>query len=770
MLGDLRSGLLDKVEQWRASYRYDRLPITRTSSVSASSDGSSSGTLGGSASELDKYQASAQLLIEHAWETVRYRRPLVTFCMLMVSAVAIFTTVATTLTSVATVQSITGTCSDLDQPGWIAQSTDPDDNHAFARHHNIEPLASQARMTQACADLWISQGQLCSSILSGETPVGDTSVDVVWTFIEPTEHWQKWEEVYSREKTGEAGDGTGAKHFRSFDEIRYSIRSVTKNMPFAQKMFLLGTSLSSTLPQPNDTLAEAIEAGHLQSCRLTQVPEWMNTDSVATRDNDVDSKLELVSYWDLFDVSSRSAQEAKAWKEQVLPTFDSQSIESQMSHLPSTSETILYLNNDFAIGRPLSPADISTALFGPVFRIYPASWIHGVTSPEEAMETLPGEGNARTLPNTMRLLDERFGKRDRNYPEHVAYTLPRSIMDEVARIWESELTQTAEVRFRGRGPEYWLPLLVMYYTIEKQREALLWSYLMVRSDEDLSGSYSHRERQDLLKSLGGRREGDKLIFQTPVRPMNTERHTDLLTNAGSALPNSTNFIWSSYSAYPYVSKEAGGGLYPDYSEARQKEDFCTINIEQCFLAADFFERSDRSGTFSSEEIFKNVAFKQPQQCGDCLVAALLRQSGQKGFEAFLPRDQGQGNDAFTRTEVPQLGMSDSTWQDTNFGAKAAMGRGWLGNRWQKRDFCVRLIQRYSWTIGQSPTSFNELGDDPGWISWFLWRMKEDSSAFMGVNDHITSTNATIVGQIREHFMNWQEAMWPTPSIYEKTGA
>jgi len=763
MLGDLRSGLLNKVEQWRASYRYDRLPITRTSSVSASSDSS----LGGS--DLDKLQASTQVALEDVWEWIIYRRPLVTICMLAVSAVAISATVVTTLASVATVQGIASSCSDLDQPGWVAQSTNIDNHGSSQRRRHIQPLASQARMTQACADMWISQGELCPSILAGETPVGDTSVDVVWTFIEPTEHWQKWEEAYSSEKAEEAGHGTGAKHFRSFDEIRYSIRSVTKYMPFAEKMFLLGTSLSSTLPQPTDTLADAVEAGHAQDCRLTQVPEWMDTDSIVTRDHEVDSKLELVSYWDLFDVSSQSAQATKAWKNRVLPTFNSHSIESQLSHLPSTSETILYLNNDLSIGRPLSPADISTILFGPIFRIYPASWIHGVASPEEAME-IDGEGNARALPNTMRLLDERFGKRDRNYPEHIGYTLPRSIMNEVAQIWESEMTQTAEVRFRGRGPEYWLPLLVMYYTIEKQREALLWSYLMVRSDEDLSGSYSHRERQDLLKSLGGRREGDKLIFQTPVRPMNTERHTDLLTNAGSALPNSTNFIWSSYSAYPYVSKEAGGGLYPDYSEARQKEDFCTINIEQCFLAADFFERSDRSGTFSSEEIFKNVAFKQPQQCGDCLVAALLRQSGQKGFEAFLPRDQGQGNDAFTRTEVPQLGMSDSTWQDTNFGAKAAMGRGWLGNRWQKRDFCVRLIQRYSWTIGQSPTSFNELGDDPGWISWFLWRMKEDSSAFMGVNDHITSTNATIVGQIREHFMNWQEAMWPTPSIYEKTGA
>ena len=77
--------------------------------------------------------------------------------------------------------------------------------------------------------------------------------------------------------------------------------------------------------------------------------------------------------------------------------------------------------------------------------------------------TIDGEGNARVMANTVRLLgryssgyerrvshqckltmglkDKRFGRRDRNYPEHVAYSLSGPAMDEVARIWADELQQ-----------------------------------------------------------------------------------------------------------------------------------------------------------------------------------------------------------------------------------------------------------------------------------------------------------------------------------------
>lgn len=343
----------------------------------------------------------------------------------------------------------------------------------------------------------------------------------------------------------------------------------------------------------------------------------------------------------------------------------------------------------------------------------------------------------------------------------------------------------------------------MYYTIEKQREALLWSFFVTRSDKDLSGSYLYDERQAMLESLGGRRDGTRLVFKTPVRPTSAQSHNELLERSGTTPPAATEFAWSSQISYPYISKELDNEthIYPDFGESRQEEDFCAVSIQECFLDETFFDRQDDGSTISTEDIFKHVAFQEPKKCGDCIMAALLRQSGPTGFDAFLPPQQtvpSEQSDARTRETPPLLAMDGRTWHETDFSLKNALGQEGPAYTWDARSFSVRLIQRYSWTLGEyetpfeltiltgplqhkhslmlnqhtsttgkSPTAFNELNDDPGWVSWFLWRMKEEASAFMGVNDHITTTNATLFEEVKKTFVDWQHEMWPEPSPYEK---
>lgn len=237
--------------------------------------------------------------------------------------------------------------------------------------------------------------------------------------------------------------GTGDTHFRSFDEIRFSIRSVVQNLPYVKKMTLLATTLPSVPPPApeefNDTDAFSAQLG----CRVAQTPDWMDHNSVklSPYGNEVnDSRLEILSHWEQFDSQTTDQEETLAWKHSVLPTFNSHSIESQLYNLPSPSETVLYMNNDNYIGRPLTASDMSTRILGPVFKIYPHSWSTGALGLDDAM-AIDGEGNARVLPNTIRHLDNRFGRRDRNYPEHVAVVTPAFAMDEVAKVWADELKE-----------------------------------------------------------------------------------------------------------------------------------------------------------------------------------------------------------------------------------------------------------------------------------------------------------------------------------------
>lgn len=433
---------------------YSRLPltITRTSSSGVSYDLSKDAEQDSwwprlSGSELGNEDSKwADIWLEH-------KRKIIAIITLTLAAICISVSLVfrqnTTLGPLV-LAALANTCDSIpwQEVGWYQHPTIyPSNNrsHAQERHLSLRPLEFQQRTSQACADLWISQGILCEDLQvvdNQESIIGDSEVDVAWSFVEPTPYWLQWKAAYANETDGQEDKGTGAKHFRSFDEIRYSIRSVVQNLPFVKKMTLLATSLPS-LPPPSGGLNDSDAFSAQLGCRVAQTPEWLNHESVKlspfANDNN-HSRLEVLSHWEQFDPQTSDQEATLQWKHSVLPTFNSHSIESQLYNLPSPSETVLYMNNDNFIGRPLNASDISTRLLGPIFRIYPFSWITGALSFEDVM-AIDGEGNARVMPNTMRLIDDRFGRRDRNYPEHIAATLPAAMMDEVASIWAEELKE-----------------------------------------------------------------------------------------------------------------------------------------------------------------------------------------------------------------------------------------------------------------------------------------------------------------------------------------
>lgn len=71
------------------------------------------------------------------------------------------------------------------------------------------------------------------------------------------------------------------------------------------------------------------------------------------------------------------------------------------------------------------------------------------------------------------------------------------------------------------------------------------------------------------------------------------------------------------------------------------------------------------------------------------------------------------------------------------------------------------------TLGETPTAFNELNDDPGWIGWLLWRWAEDKASFIALNDHVTTDNVTIVEGLQKVVSKFHEKMWPNATVYEK---
>lgn len=233
----------------------------------------------------------------------------------------------------------------------------------------------------------------------------------------------------------------------------------------------------------------------------------------------------------------------------------------------------------------------------------------------------------------------------------------------------------------------------MYYIIEKQREATLWSFVVARSDADASNSYRLSERQKMFEDLGGEREGDVIRFWAPKRTWSDAAHKEVIQRAGITVPNETQLYWTAMNGYPYVSGEEGNHVFPNYDGA--KPDFCTINIGECFGRPGFFD-DDSGPTLNPEEALKRVAFDKIK-CGDCLIAALLAKSGERGFDAFLPDKEThrKPSKVNTQKEVALIGGWNKHWNDTGFAIRKVVPSGW-----NRRDFAVRLIQRYTFSFGQ----------------------------------------------------------------------
>lgn len=96
------------------------------------------------------------------------------------------------------------------------------------------------------------------------------------------------------------------------------------------------------------------------------------------------------------------------------------------------------------------------------------------------------------------LADDRFGQRDR--PAAECRNTPAHITTEINAIWPN---------LRSGSKRYFAAA----YLIERHREAVLWTFFVQLGDTDKSGSYSHEERQTMLRQLKGRIDGDQLHLQ-----------------------------------------------------------------------------------------------------------------------------------------------------------------------------------------------------------------------------------------------------------------
>nr|WP_051479161.1 stealth conserved region 3 domain-containing protein [Arthrobacter sp. H5] len=206
--------------------------------------------------------------------------------------------------------------------------------------------------------------------------------------------------------------GEGDDHearYRQIDELKYALRSVYMFAPWVRRIFIATDS---------------------------DRPHWLAEHPSVT----------LVPSEEHFKDPS------------VLPTHNSQAVESQLQHIPGLSEYFLYSNDDMFFGRPVSP----DLFFSPggITKFIQADTRIGLG--ENDTERSGYENAARV---NRRLLHERFGRITTRHLEHTAAPLRKSVLLEMEEEFAREFEATAASRFRAKDNISVTNSLYHYYAL-----------------------------------------------------------------------------------------------------------------------------------------------------------------------------------------------------------------------------------------------------------------------------------------------------------------
>jgi hypothetical protein len=234
-------------------------------------------------------------------------------------------------------------------------------------------------------------------------------IDIVFSWVDGTDlEFQRARARRMESYVVGEGDDHEAR-FRQIDELRFALRSVYVYAPWIRRIFIATDS---------------------------PVPYWLADHPRVT----------VVRSEEFFSDPS------------VLPTHNSQAVESQLHNIPGLAEHFLYSNDDMFFGRPVTPDMFFSP--GGITRFVEAETRIGLGS--SAPERSGFENAARVNRNVLR---ERFGVTITRHLEHSAAPLRKSVLAELEREFPDEFKRTAANAFRNRADISVTNSLYHYYAL-----------------------------------------------------------------------------------------------------------------------------------------------------------------------------------------------------------------------------------------------------------------------------------------------------------------
>ncbi len=133
----------------------------------------------------------------------------------------------------------------------------------------------------------------------------DYPVDLVYLWVDGNDpQWAKKKAKWQAQYKNLPDNGTNIARFRQIDELKFSLRSVEKNLPWINHIYIITDN---------------------------QVPEWLKTEN---------PKVTIVDHSEIFP-------------KDALPVFNSTAIETRVPYIPNLSEHFLLANDDCFVRVPL---------------------------------------------------------------------------------------------------------------------------------------------------------------------------------------------------------------------------------------------------------------------------------------------------------------------------------------------------------------------------------------------------------------------------------
>lgn len=530
--------------------------------------------------------------------------------------------------------------------------------------------------------------------------------------------------------------------FREIDELRYVVRSAHSHLKDMSTLHVLSPSFRPPRPfdmqspekapvgtapvdweAPNKKHSVFIgEDGRLQ---WGQVPVWLNMSRAgvlvgngAKLHDEHLAGLRVHHDWSIYTPNwllnhstAGSSDQGYTlntlveWKQQVLPTFNSVAMESMLGNegMAGLGDMFVYANDDMFFASDLSVSDFATPLHGPVVR-----FDHSLVVRARRVPDRYAKGEWPSLQHSAWLLDRRFGERVRAYVTHEPRAFSASLLREMRMTWAQEFRETAEERFRMQDP--FRPglsthFLFAHWVIERFREAMLWSFLVLKMDEDGDGLIDVNEfTANLLQPLGIQRgigsfsdltSADLSLTVNVAFPyrasLDDDEHLKQLDRASFPRPVKTEYSFTSSDGYPFMTlhpfvqakapgRPAGGGrasgisqvgkeTWPRYhprpgltryTDKRYRPDrsACRLDLPACMGGL----ATDAQGRIKAEDLFTSWAFDKAEKCGDCLIVHLVGASGEAGLSSVLPPrgkhfSSAAGTSAETTPQEPHLPLT-----------------------------------------------------------------------------------------------------------------